>query len=237
MTSKNQRTKVFSGSRFVLTKLPTLFDSCIRILQENIDSLEYTGGVPYDILRPVLERATAEQLYQLEHYNPYLMEDTGKHWEFHANRDFRGKKLQEYETWRELYIRCMAEREKKLKEVRQLVNLSKKQSVPLRTTKLAYVDSSFVKPPRQVARQQARHGTGSGSSSSGNIVSSVNKAEVIAKASVGGYSSGAGAAVPVAPVRPGQAGVSAGPSNALFKKKKAPLMMKALQSFKGFRKR
>ncbi|KAL1464030.1 hypothetical protein WDU94_003714, partial [Cyamophila willieti] len=89
----------------------------------------------------------------------------------------------------------------------------------------------------QVARQQARHGTGSGSSSSGNVVSHANKAEVIAKATVGGFSSGAGAAVPVAPVKPGHAGVSAGSSNPLFKKKKAPLMMKALQSLKGFRKR
>lgn len=62
------------------------------------------GGVPYDILKPVLERCTAEQLYQLEHYNPYLMEETGPHWQFHCNRDFRGQKLQEYETWRELYL-------------------------------------------------------------------------------------------------------------------------------------
>ncbi|KAI5713104.1 hypothetical protein M8J76_004647 [Diaphorina citri] len=238
MTSKNQRTKVFSGSRVTLTKVPSLYDSCIRILQENIDSLEYTGGVPYDILKPVLERATAEQLYQLEHYNPYLMEDTGPHWEFHCSRDFRGKKLQEYETWRELYLRCMLEREKKLKEVRQTIAQSKKQSTPVRTTKLAYVDSSFVKPPRQVARQQARHGTGSGSSS--GLVSNTNKAEVVAKATVGAYSSQSmlgGPAVPVAPVKLGNAGVSVGANNPLMKKKKAPLMMKALQSFKGIRKR
>lgn len=44
----------------------------------------------------------------------------------------------------------MLEREKKLKEVRNTIAQSKKQSLPVRTTKLAYVDSSFVKPPRQV---------------------------------------------------------------------------------------
>lgn len=74
--------------------------------KHNISNVPFScpGGVPYDILKPVLERCTAEQLYQLEHYNPYLMEETGPHWQFHCNRDFRGQKLQEYETWRELYL-------------------------------------------------------------------------------------------------------------------------------------
>lgn len=49
-----------------------------------------------------------------------------------------------------MFQRCMLEREKKLKEVRNTIAQSKKQSLPVRTTKLAYVDSSFVKPPRQV---------------------------------------------------------------------------------------
>ena len=32
--------------------------------------LEYVGGVPYDILKPVLERCTSKQLYSLEEDNP-----------------------------------------------------------------------------------------------------------------------------------------------------------------------
>lgn len=237
MTSKNQRTKVFSGSRVAYTKLPSLYDMCIRILQENIDALEYTGGVPYDILKPVLERASAEQLYQLEHFNPYLIEDTTEHWKFHCNRDFRGKVLQEYETWRELYVRCLLEREDKLKKIRQTINLSKKQSTPLRQTKLAYVDSNFVKPPRNIARQQARHGTASSGGSSSSS-SAPNKADIVARATVGGYSDlGKETAVPVAPIKPSNSGISVSNSNPLLKKKKAPLMMKALQSFKGIRKR
>ena len=32
--------------------------------------LEYVGGIPFDILQPVLERCTVSQLYTLEDYNP-----------------------------------------------------------------------------------------------------------------------------------------------------------------------
>lgn len=67
-------------------------------------ALEFTGGVPYDIIKPVLERATSNQLFTLEHYNPYLIEDTGTLWQFHCNREFRNKQRQEMESWREMYM-------------------------------------------------------------------------------------------------------------------------------------
>lgn len=67
-------------------------------------ALEYTGGVPYDILKPVLERATPDQLFMLEHYNSYLVEDTDTLWQYHCNREFRNKERQEMESWREMYM-------------------------------------------------------------------------------------------------------------------------------------
>lgn len=67
-------------------------------------ALEFTGGVPFDIIKPVLERATADQLFMLEHYNPYLVEDTDKLWQYHCNREFRNKQREEMETWREMYM-------------------------------------------------------------------------------------------------------------------------------------
>lgn len=72
-TSKNQRTKVYSGVKSgTLLTVPSLHELCIRFLQKNIDALEFTGGVPFEILKPVLERASPEQLYTFEHYNPYV---------------------------------------------------------------------------------------------------------------------------------------------------------------------
>lgn len=67
-------------------------------------ALEFTGGVPYDILRPVLERASPEQLFVLEDHNPYLMEESDELWELHCNRKFRGKHRLEMESWREMYL-------------------------------------------------------------------------------------------------------------------------------------
>jgi hypothetical protein len=67
-------------------------------------ALEYTGGVPYDLLKPVLQHATPDQLFTLEHYNPYLIEDTGELWQFHCQREFRTKQRQDMETAREMYL-------------------------------------------------------------------------------------------------------------------------------------
>ena len=40
----------------------------------------------------------------LEHYNPYLIEDTGELWQFHCQREFRSKQRQDMETAREMYL-------------------------------------------------------------------------------------------------------------------------------------
>lgn len=105
ISSKTMRTKVYSGAKSTCMMIvPTLHELCIRVLQKNIDALEYTGGVPFDILKPVLERASPEQLFNFEDFNPYLMDDSDLLWEGHCKRKFRGKKRQEMETWREMYI-------------------------------------------------------------------------------------------------------------------------------------
>jgi hypothetical protein len=40
----------------------------------------------------------------LEHYNPYLIEETGELWQFHCQREFRTKQRQDMETAREMYL-------------------------------------------------------------------------------------------------------------------------------------
>lgn len=115
--------------------------------------MEYTGGVPYSILKPVLEKATPNQLFQMEHHNPYLIEDTDELWQLHCAREFKNKHREELETWREMYMRCLDEREAKLIALTANIKQSQDKSMPVRQTKLAYVDS-FVKPPREIARKQ-----------------------------------------------------------------------------------
>lgn len=64
------------------------------------------------------------------------------------------QKLEEMETWREMWLRCSDERDRKLRSITQ--SLSKKfvsNSEPKRTTKLAFVDTT-IKVPKNVARAQ-----------------------------------------------------------------------------------
>jgi len=67
-------------------------------------ALEYTGGVPFSILEPILKHASPDQLYNLEQYNYYLIEDTGGLWEYHCNKEFRNKVPDKNESWRNFYI-------------------------------------------------------------------------------------------------------------------------------------
>lgn len=157
---KTMRTKVYSGVKTgALLTVPTLFDICIRVLQKNIDALEYTGGVPFDVLRPVLERTTPQQLLNFEDYNAYLLEDTDVLWQQHVGRHFRGQKREEGETWREMFLRCEDEKERRLNILTKNIKISQKQSaLPIKKTRLAYVDN-VVKPPRNIQRKQELYGT------------------------------------------------------------------------------
>lgn len=56
--------------------------------------------------------------------------------------------------------RCLDEREAKLKNVTANIKQSIDNSVPVRSTKLAYVDN-VVKPPRNILKKQAKYGTAS----------------------------------------------------------------------------
>ncbi|KAL1432891.1 hypothetical protein MTO96_001886 [Rhipicephalus appendiculatus] len=159
-SSRKDRTQVYSGRRnCFLPEVPTLHEACLKVLMDNIEGMEYTGGVPYDILKPVLERCTPKQLYTLEDYNPYLLNDTDELWQAHCTREFKSSCPDAGETWRELYLKKFDEREEKFKSLTATISASMAKATPVRQTKLAYVDT-VAKPPRNVARQQAKHGTG-----------------------------------------------------------------------------
>ncbi|XP_070533604.1 elongin-A-like [Ptychodera flava] len=159
-TSKQSRTKVFSGRarNIIYDHVPSLYDMCMRVLCDNIDALEDVGGIPYDILSPVLEKCTVDQLFTLEDYNPHFLEDTDQLWKRHCERDFRREEPDEFETWRELYLRKLDERKVKLEKITANIAASMAQKKPERQLKLAFM-SGPAKPPREVFRKQAKLGT------------------------------------------------------------------------------
>nr|CAG4645059.1 EOG090X0BTZ [Leptodora kindtii] len=232
---KGSRTKVFSGKASSgLTHVPSLFEFCIRTLQDNIEALEYTGGVPYDLLRPVLERASAQQLYSLEHFNPYLLDDTDELWRILCQKECRKGSREEMESWRDMYLRCHEEREARLKSLTANIQRSMAKATPVRTTKLAYVES-VAKPSRSAAKSQLKQGAASA------VYASMTKAKASTRpfeASSHHSSSAASAPEAVkihassAAARSSSSSSSSAPS-AAKKPKVAPLMQKTLKFIKN----
>ncbi|KAF7643229.1 hypothetical protein LDENG_00243030, partial [Lucifuga dentata] len=67
----NRKMQVYSGAKTIfLPTMMTLCQQCIRTLQNNINLLYETGGVPFELLEPVLERCTPGQLLRIEECNP-----------------------------------------------------------------------------------------------------------------------------------------------------------------------
>jgi len=165
MGQKKSRNVVYSGKkrqRF-FEEVPSLYDQCIMVLQDNVDAIDEVGDLTYDILEPVLQRASAPTLMHIEDLNPGLMvgdTNTSSLWEKHCKNEFRGKSREEMESWREMYERCKQEREIKLDQLKGKVkNRVVAEQSAVRQTKLAYPDV-IAKPPRDVLRKQAKHGTG-----------------------------------------------------------------------------
>ena len=155
-----RRSAVYSGAKRTgyFGSVPSLQEICIHVLQENVDSIAECGGLPYSLLKPILERASPATLMEIEECNPDLMEDTGELWERFVRKSFPRSQREEMETWREVYERCTMEREQKMDK---LMNKVKDKYTNLdqskKKTKLAYVDA-VAKPPRGVRRAQERNG-------------------------------------------------------------------------------
>ncbi|XP_075194571.1 elongin-A-like [Anomaloglossus baeobatrachus] len=155
----NSKMLVYSGSKIIyLPKMLSLYEQCIRILQNNIDFIQEVGGVPFEILKPVLQRCTPEQLNRIEECNPAFIEESGGLWKKHCERDFKGHRLLQYESWREMYLRLFTEREEKLRKITQNISSAHSGKPKGRQVKLAYINGA-AKPPRNIRRQQEIHGT------------------------------------------------------------------------------
>ncbi|XP_019903195.2 elongin A, like isoform X2 [Esox lucius] len=155
----NRKMQVYSGAKAAfLPTMMSLYQQCIRALQNNIDLLYEIGGVPFEILEPVLERCTPDQLLRIEECNPVYIGLTDHLWEKHCQRDFRNAQLEEYESWREMYIRLSEERERKLQRLTKTIVSAHSGKPKGRQVKLAFINS-VAKPPRNVRIQQEIHGT------------------------------------------------------------------------------
>ncbi|XP_061602039.1 elongin A, like [Cololabis saira] len=155
----NKKMQVYSGAKTLyLPTMMSLYQQCIRTLQNNIDLLYETGGVPFELLEPVLERCTPEQLLRIEECNPIYIGVSDHLWGKHCQRDFKGFKLKEYESWKELYLRMSEERERKLQRLTKTIVSANSKKPKGRQVMMAFIHT-VAKPPRDVRIQQEIHGT------------------------------------------------------------------------------
>jgi len=160
---KSGQTRVYSGAgrRSGFTDVPKLYDLCILVLQENVDSIDECGGLSYHILEPILTRAKPNILMNIEDHNEYLLEDTVQLWERHCKKEFpkEERKIEECETWREMYERCSQEKADKFERLTSKAKESyKKLKTDSRSTKL-WDKRGGAKPPRDIKIKQERNGT------------------------------------------------------------------------------
>ncbi|XP_061316606.1 elongin-A-like isoform X3 [Pezoporus flaviventris] len=157
----NKKAKVASLQDLLNTPLPKfLTDISISSPPYAADfkALHEVGGVPFEILEPVLTRCTPEQLLRIEECNPTFTEECDHLWKKHCQRDFKSKSLLEYESWREMYLRLFNQREEKLKTLTKNIISAQSEKPKGRQVKMAYMTSA-AKPPRNIRRQQEIHGT------------------------------------------------------------------------------
>jgi hypothetical protein len=115
---KKKRTQVYSGkSTAGPTGVRKLFTLCIDVLIEHIDVIEEVGAIPFDVLRPVLEKCSAQQLKRLEFYNQHFIEDDDELWQKICRKDFREALPRKGQSWRDLYMEKDQERESRLQHL------------------------------------------------------------------------------------------------------------------------
>merc|ERR1719186_2214352 len=162
LSNKNKnRAAIYSGTKRkgFYGDVPSLFSQCIQVLKDHVDEIDEVGNATYEILQPVLDRASPQTLIHIEDCNPHLMEDTGKLWEKYVKKDFRNKERADLESWREMYERCTVERAEKLEALKGKVKRCyKTEEDSHRKTKLAYMDVA-PKAPKSIRNAQVKHGT------------------------------------------------------------------------------
>ncbi|XP_065337962.1 transcription elongation factor B polypeptide 3 [Cloeon dipterum] len=161
--NKNQRTKVYSGTKSALTGVPTLLEICQKVLLENIDAIEHVGSAPFEVLEPVFSKANASQLLRIQHHNDHFYEELDDLWRTLVETEFKSATKQEDECWCDVYERSMIERNTKMSELAAKIKANTEaRQAPQRKTMLAF-EHSLAKPPRTIRKQQIKNGTANGS--------------------------------------------------------------------------
>ncbi|KAJ7087764.1 RNA polymerase II transcription factor SIII subunit A-domain-containing protein [Mycena epipterygia] len=106
-------------------RVPTLVQYCQRVAAVHVDAISSLGDeLRYDLVKPILERCTVDQLLRLEQASEYLQKDTPEIWKALCFRSYptaaerydRGD-IEEPESWRDQYFVLVEEEARRIDEV------------------------------------------------------------------------------------------------------------------------
>lgn len=150
MKQKKAKFALYTGRKNnnnIQLSVPKLYDLCSRTLIDNLDTLpnkisiynmSHDFAIAFELLKPVLERANAKQLENVENYSPHLLSDTDYIWKRISEQEF--KKIEapdDDESWRELYFKKLDAREEQFQRARNLVSKMQKSKPQERMTQMA----------------------------------------------------------------------------------------------------
>ncbi|KAL6724941.1 hypothetical protein Aduo_019778 [Ancylostoma duodenale] len=153
---RNERGKVFAGRRKnIAMSVPSLFNICLRVLCNNIGVLLYAEYIPYDVLKPVFEKCTVEELASIESKHPYLEDDSGELWQRFVTKKYPGEEPDCDGSWKDLYYFLEKEKEDKLKRLSQRIGKTHQAESAKGQRKTLLADATA---PTYVRRRQMAHG-------------------------------------------------------------------------------
>lgn len=178
MKQKQGKRVLYTGKKSEHAKVPvvsSLYNICARNLVDNLDTLPskisiynmtHDFAIAFELLRPVLEKANAKQLENIENYSPHLLSDTDYIWKKISEQEF--KKIEapdEDESWRELYFKKYDAREQQFLRARSIVSKMQKDKPQERVTKMAtlkpamkvisHFPKAYQNPANNVKKQSA----------------------------------------------------------------------------------
>ncbi|KAJ7510143.1 RNA polymerase II transcription factor SIII subunit A-domain-containing protein [Mycena galericulata] len=106
-------------------RVPTLVQYCQRVAAVHVDAISSLGDeLRYDLVKPILERCTVDQLLRLEQASPYLQKDTPEIWKELCFRTYppaaeryRLGEILEPDSWKDQYFVLVEEEARRIEEV------------------------------------------------------------------------------------------------------------------------
>jgi len=131
LRSKQERQAVYSGKRTLRTSIPSLQDLCVETLKDHVDAAcrQHFNRLPIDVVKPILDAATPDQLYLIVDNNPDYVDDAEPLWKQFCSIHFKDAKPEEFESFYDLYWRKTDENEQRLQRITQLAKRKKAETV------------------------------------------------------------------------------------------------------------